>query len=84
MSPEDLFGYATRYAARSVREGKGTRYPSFREVAKRFKVPHDEIEQACEDWDQSKGYMRPGVGIGGSGGFAAFEHKSEYLVEAYI
>lgn len=83
MTPDQLFQYATRYAARSVRQGRGTRYPTFREAATRFKVKHEDIEQACEDWDQSNGYMKPGVGIGGSGGFAAFEHKGEYLVEAY-
>ena len=84
MTPEDLFGYATRYAAKSVRAGKGTRYPTFREVSKRFGVPHDDIEQACEDWDQSKGYMKPGVGFASSGGYAVFSHRGEHLVEAYV
>lgn len=83
ITPQALFKYATEYAAKAEAEGRGSSYPTFREVAKRFKVNHDEIEQACADWDQSNGYMQPAVGVRSGAGVAAYEHRGDYLVEAY-
>lgn len=83
MTPEQLFDFANGFARRAETAGAGTTYPTFRDAAKRFKVRHDEIEQACQDWDQSGGYMQPAVGVGGSGGATAFACRGDWLVEAY-
>lgn len=83
ITPKQLFDYATEYAANAEKAGRGTVYPTFREVARRFRVNHDEIAQACEDWDQSHGYMQPAVGMRSGAGVAAFEHRGDCLVEAY-
>lgn len=82
ITPQALFDFATGYAA-AESQGRGTVYPTFREVARRFNATHDEIEQACQDWDQSHGYMQPAVGIRSGAGVAAFEHRGDCLVEAY-
>lgn len=84
ITPQALFDYATAYASKAESEGKGTAYPTFREVAKRFKASHEEIEQACQDWDQSTGYMQPAVGVRSGAGVAAFELRGDCLVEAYV
>ncbi len=87
LNPEDLFRYADRYARRAEAAGKGTQYPTFRMAAKRFRVPMDEIEQACADY-QGDGYMQPatGYGVGGNVGMrgaARIATRGEWLVEAY-
>ncbi len=84
MTPQQLFDYASRRASESESQGHGTQYPTFREVAKRFNIRYEDIEQACMDWDHTKGYMAPGVAIGGSGGVAGFGSKGQYVVEAYV
>lgn len=83
ITPQALFDFATGYAAEAEGEGRGSVYPTFREVAKRFKATHDEIEQTCEDWDQSHGYMQPAVGVRSGAGVATFQHRGDYSVEAY-
>lgn len=83
VNPDDLFNYACRYARRQESKGRGTVYPTFRQAANRFRVTFDELEVACEDFDSSKGYMKPQVGIGSNGGCGVFEHRGEYRVEAY-
>lgn len=81
--PEQLFRYATRYAKRSENAGKGTQHPTFRQAAKRFRCRIDDIESACEDYDGG-GYMKAGVAMGMLGhGYACFENKGDWLVEAY-
>lgn len=84
IEPEALFKYATNYARRSEEKGLGTQYPSFREAAKRFNATHEDIEDACADWDQSKGYMQPAVGFTTGAGYGSYASKGEHLIEAYI
>ena len=83
IMPKALFAYATDFAAKAQREGKNRIYPTFREVAKRFNATHDDIEAACNDWDQSDGYMQPAVGVRSGAGVAAYKLRGDYLVEAY-
>lgn len=83
ITPLALFDFAVAHNAEALKEDRSNVYPSFREVAKRFKVTHDQIEQACEDWDSSQGYMGTVVGIRAGSGIAAIKHRGEYLVEAY-
>ena len=83
VSPDALFAYANRYARRAETAGRGTEYPTFRRAAKRFGVPLDAIEQACEEYDGT-GYMRPAVAMGQPGhGYFLLETRGAYLVEAY-
>lgn len=83
MTPDQLFQYATEYARQAEADDKGTKYPTFREVARRFRVNHDAIEQACDDWDQSQGYMKPAVGVRAGNSVGSFATKGQWLVEAY-
>lgn len=84
MTPQQLFDFANNYARNSESSGRGTKYPSFAEVSRRFRASHSAIESACADWDQSLGYMNPAVAVGGSGGICSIKSRGEYLVEAYI
>lgn len=83
MTPEQLFQYANQYARKAEADGKGTKYPTFRETAQRFRVKHADIEQACEDWDQSNGYLAPAVGVRCGAAIGTFTSKGDWLVEAY-
>lgn len=82
LTQEQLFKYADDYARERENEGKGTQYPTFKQVAKRFKVSYDHIEALCESYDGG-GYMGAIVGFGSNGGYAAIEKKDDYQVEAY-
>jgi hypothetical protein len=84
MTPDQLFEFADKYARQAEADGRGTRYPTFREVARHFRVTHAAIEQACEDWDSAKGYLKPAVGIKVGNSIGEFARKGEYLVEAYV
>lgn len=83
ITPEALFKYSTRFCKRSEKKGLGSIYPTFKQAAARFKCTYDDIEQACSDWDADKGYMQPAVGLQCPNGFAGYNHRGEYLVEAY-
>jgi hypothetical protein len=83
MTPEQLFEYAIQHARQAEADGKGTQYPTFQDVAKRFRVNHEAIEQACDDFDQANGYMKPAVGVRCGSAVGVFEHKGQWLVEAY-
>jgi len=79
-----LFTYACNFARRSEKAGKGTAYPKFRQAANRFNATLGDIEQACNDWDGSLGYMQPAVAVrSGGGGVGEIEHRGDWLVEAY-
>lgn len=81
LNSEALFAYAIEFAGKQ--SGMGELYPSFRQVAKRFNCTYDQIEEACDAWDNSNGYMQPAVGGATGGGYFAYEHRGDYLVEAY-
>lgn len=83
MTPEQLFQYADQYARKAEAEGQGTQYPTFRQTARRFRVSHAAIEQACDDWDQTKGYLVPAVGVRCGAAIGTFASKGDWLVEAY-
>lgn len=88
MTGEQLFKYADRFALRSEARGEGTQWPTFRQIAKRFKVRHYEIEDAVEssqgsDWIRG-GYFGVAVGVQIQGvGYAEHDTRGEYQVEAY-
>ena len=77
VSPSELFSYASEYATTPAAKAIGAQYPTFRDVAKRFKVTYDQIEQTCEDWDHRQGYMQPAIGGQcGSGIFVSIHRNS--------
>ena len=82
MTPEQLFAYADRFARRSGTAGKGTQYPTYRQITKRFKVKHDDIEEAIEDY-QGDGYLGSVVGYRVGGGMYAISVRGQRKVEAY-
>lgn len=82
MTPDELFTFAFKFCKDAEDADQGTKYPTFRQVAGRFKVTYDQIEQACEDW-QGDAYMAPAVGIRSGSGYATFATRGEHLVEAY-
>ena len=83
MTPDQLFTYADRFARRHEADGRGTIYPTMRQVAKRFRVAYDEIEDACQIY-QGEGYLGLVVAIGIQGhGYADITPRGEQQVEAY-
>lgn len=83
LASEILFEFASKFAKDSENAGQGTQYPTFRQVARRFRVNFSQIEEACEDY-QGKGYMKPAVGFRNYSGHGSFETQGDWLVEAYI
>ena len=82
MTPEELFAYVDRFARRAEKAGKGTQYPTYRQVAKRFNVKHDDIEEAIDDY-QGDGYLGSVVGYRTGGGWYGIETRGARKVEAY-
>lgn len=86
MTPEELFAYADKFARRKERAGFGTKYPTVRQVKRRFGVDYEAIEDACAMY-HGAGYLGLGVGFqaGGLGGGTCYiERPNDHVVEAYI
>lgn len=87
MTPANLYAYAYKVAKRSEARGEGTQYPTFRQVAKRFKVKYDDIEDAVSDGQGRNDcgeYFGVGIGVAISGcGYRQHDTRGEYEVEAY-
>lgn len=86
MTPEALFKYADGFARRAEAKGDGTQYPTFRQVAKRFGVKYDDIEDAVADGQGRDGcgsYFGVAIGVQIQGvGYGVHGTRGEYLVEA--
>ena len=87
MTPEALYKYAANFARRSEATDKGTVWPTFRQIAKRFGVKYDDIEDAVNDGQGRDGcgeYFGVSIGIAIQGvGYAQHDTRGEYVVEAY-
>lgn len=83
LTPQALFDYANTYARQAEAADKGTQYPTLRQVARHFRVTHDQIEDACNDWDSREGYLGIAVGFRTASGWAEYATRGEQLVEAY-
>lgn len=89
MDAEMIYGYAKRYAELSVRSGRGTRYPTVRLAARRFRCRQSEIVEMVEQSDASfipgADYFGLSVGVqmGGGGGYATYDAVGDYEIEAY-
>jgi hypothetical protein len=86
MTPQELFKYADRFASRSEAKDQGTQYPTFREIAKRFKVTYDEIEDVVasgQGMDGCGDYFGVSIGVQIQGvGYAEHGSRGEWQVEA--
>lgn len=83
LSSDRLYAYVLRFTQRASAAGGHYLYPTFRQVAKRFNVTLDDVEQACYDW-QGQGYMQPAVGFRtGGGGVGEYKNKGDWFVEAH-
>jgi len=49
MTAEKLWVWASAYARRAEKTGKGTQYPTFRQATKRFHCTLDDIEDIIGD-----------------------------------
>lgn len=83
MTPEALFEFVTQFSKDAVAAGSDHLYPTYREISARFGVTFNQIEDACNDWDQSEGYMQTAVGFSNENGMAEFKRRGDYFVEAY-
>ena len=83
MTPEELFRYADRFARRNECAGKGTKYPTVRQAAKRFRTTQASVTDAVEGAYIENAYFALAVAVGISGvGHAALE-GGDQLIEAY-
>ena len=51
--------------------------PTFRELARRYRITHHLVEQIIDDTDS----LAYNIGIGGHAGFFAYKHKGDYTAE---
>jgi len=80
LTPEMLLTYVLNYTHRAEQDGSNQLYPTFRQVAKRFNVTYDQIEDVCADWDNSQGYMAVVFGGQCNGGHFSYDHRGQQLV----
>jgi hypothetical protein len=82
VTTDELFDYANKYARRKEALGAGTRYPTFRQVRRKFRVTNEQIEEVCASYC-GQGYMGVGSGIRSGAGWAPINEASDWVVEAY-
>jgi hypothetical protein len=82
ITPESLFKYVEGYTRRALKTDKREVFPTFREVAKRFRCKYDDIEATVEDYC-GDGYMGVAIGIQVNGAIGLYESRGQYYVEAY-
>lgn len=86
LEPNVLFAYAVEFSKKSVSDGLGSQYPTFSEVARKFRVKLQDVQDSIDDFkneNQDNRYMDAIVGIGNANGTYAFTKLGEYRVEAY-
>ncbi len=79
---QELVRKLERYCKRFQERDKDGASPTFRQVAARFNIPHDDVEALIydsPDLDEIVGMRVGGLG----GGVFEFEHKGEHQVEYY-
>lgn len=86
LTAASLFDYCDGFARRAEAAGRGTEWPSVREVKRRFPgSTYQDIEDAIANYT-GPGYMglATGTGITGAGtGHAAIARQNDHSVEAY-
>lgn len=83
VKPEAIFKYADKYARRHEAAGNGTRYPTVRQAARRFKVPQSVIRGTVEGAYIEGTYfaLATALGIPGVGAYELAE--ADHQIEAY-
>lgn len=81
MTSQALFDYAVAYAQRHEIAGNGTRFPTVRACAKRFRVSHQKIRDVTSDGVDS-GYLGLAVAIQAANGVSDLQ-LGDQLVEAF-
>lgn len=83
LTARQVYDYASRFEARSIKAGKGTQWPTMRKVAQRFRTTLGAVEEAVEGYS-GPGYLGIAVGVGIPGaGSAEHSCRGECQVEAY-
>lgn len=84
MTPtsRQLYAYASRFASASEKAGEGTKWPTFRQAARRFRCTLDEIEEAVASYE-GDGYMGAGVAMATSAGYYPLRRRGQWVIEAY-
>ena len=76
ITGDALYRYATKFFKRN------DKFPTFKQVARRFRCRYDDIEEACDDY-HGIGYLGVAIGIQVNGAIGQFESRGQYEVEAY-
>lgn len=82
LTPQTLFDYAVKFADEAEKMDRYPQFPTFRQAAAYFRVRIGVIEETIEEWC-GDGYMKAAVGFRCGSGYGVYDHKGEYLVEAY-
>lgn len=78
ITSDMVFGYASRYAARSEKAGQGTQWPTLAQCAKRFNCKISDVVDAVESYIGSAVFCISYWNVN-------YEvPRGEYLVEAYF
>ena len=80
---ETVFNYANRFARRNEKAGRGTRYPTVRQAAKRFRVTQSSIVDIVEGSDIDGAYFELAVALGIPGVGNASLEGGDQMIEAY-
>lgn len=84
LNSNKLFEYAMQFCKDSIANGKGSDFPTFRQVARKFRVKLEEVQNAIDDFSaDGKKYMETIVGIQTGAGHGYFDKVSDYKVEAW-
>lgn len=84
LDSEKLFEYAFQFCKDSIANGNGSDYPTFREVARKFKVKQETVQDAIDDFHtRDSRYMDTIVGIRTFSGIGCFGKIGDYKVEAW-
>jgi len=84
VNSNDLFNYALQFCKDSIAKDRGSDFPTFREVAKKFRVRMAAIQEAIEDFENDRNrYMDTIVGVRCGAGIGSFKNMGDYKVEAW-
>ena len=86
LTNQNLFDYASKFAARSEKKGHGTQYPTVRQAAKYFRTTNKAICNAVEDSNlrDANAYfgLAPAIRVPGKGNYE-LKNQGEWIIEAY-
>lgn len=84
LDSNKLFEYAMQFCKDSIANGKGSDFPTFREVSRKFRVKLEEVQNAIDDFSANgQQYMDAIVGIKTGAGYGTFDNVGDHKVEAW-